>query len=96
MLFVFKLSSSFTKDYNCCFFLIRVILSMIPTYSVYEIKNLVRSFDIAETNILDELVSEEASGYAPYELRAIARMIALRKKAISHNEVKLEFLLAYN
>ena len=69
---------------------------MLPTYSFSEIKNIIRSFDLAEIELLNELIQEEIDCYPAYESRAILRLILLQKKAISRNEIQLEYLLAYN
>jgi hypothetical protein len=69
---------------------------MLPTYSFSEIKNIIRSFDLTEIELLNDLVHEEIDCYVTYESRAIFRLILVQKKAISRNEVQLEYLLAYN
>lgn len=73
-----------------------VIAVMLPTYNFSEIKNLVRSFNMEESKIFTELVQEEIDCYPSYESKAIFRMILLHKKAITHNEIHFEYLLAYN
>lgn len=69
---------------------------MLPTYSFSDIKNIIRSFDLTEIELLNNLVQEEIVCYPAYESRAILRLILVQKKAISRNEVQLEYLLAYN
>ena len=69
---------------------------MQPTYSVSEIKLLVRSLDISSIIILQELIEEEKDGFIHYELKAISKFIALKNKDIAGNEVKFEFLLSFN
>ena len=72
-----------------CFF-------MQPTYSVSEIKLLIKSLDLSSINILRELVEEEKKDFAGYELKAIFKFIQLRNKELVGNEVKTEFLLSFN
>lgn len=69
---------------------------MQPTYSVSEIKLLIRDLDIASIIVLQELVEEEKDGFTDCELKAIAKFIALKNSQIAGNEVKLEFLLSFN
>ena len=69
---------------------------MLPTYNYSEIRNLIRSFNLDELVILNELVMEEIDCYPLYESKAIFIMILLQRKAIIQNEVHLEYLLAYN
>jgi len=69
---------------------------MLPTYTFSDIKNIIRSFEIAELTLLNDLIQEEIDCYPAYESRAILRMVMLRKKAPGRNEVQLEYLLGYN
>ncbi|HLL43410.1 MAG TPA: hypothetical protein VK369_09740 [Segetibacter sp.] len=69
---------------------------MQPTYSVSEIKLLIKSLDLSSIEILHELVEEEKNGFAEYELKAISKFIQLKNKEIVGNEVKTEFLLSFN
>lgn len=69
---------------------------MLPTYTFSEVKNFIRSLDIADVAILNGLIEEEIECYARYESKAIFKLIMLHKKAIAQNEVRFEFLLAYN
>lgn len=69
---------------------------MQPTYSVSEIKLLIKSLDISSINVLIELVEEEKKGFADYELKAIYKFIQLKNKELAGNEIKTEFLLSFN
>lgn len=69
---------------------------MQPTYSVAEIKSLIRAVDYASFSILQELVEEEKEGFAAFELKAIYKFIDLKNKELVRNEVKFEFLLSFN
>lgn len=69
---------------------------MQPTYSVSEIKLLIKSLDIASIKILLELVEEEKKDFAEYELKAISKFFQLKNKELVGNEVKTEFLLSFN
>ncbi len=69
---------------------------MQPTYSVSEIKLLIKSLDISAINILRELVEEEKKDFAQYELKAISKFIQLKNKELAGNEIKTEFLLSFN
>ena len=69
---------------------------MQPTYSVSEIKLLIKSLDLSSIKILRELVEEEKRDFAEYELKAISKFIQLKNKELVGNEVKTEFLLSFN
>ena len=69
---------------------------MQPTYSVSEIKLLIKSLDLSSIKILSELVEEEKRAFAEYELKAISKFIQLKNKELVGNEVKTEFLLSFN
>ncbi len=69
---------------------------MQPTYSVAEIKSLIRAVDAASFGILQELVEEEKEGFTASELKVIHKFIELKNKELVRNEVKLEFLLSFN
>lgn len=69
---------------------------MQPTYSVSEIKLLIKSLDISSIKILLDLVEEEKRDFAEYELKAISKFIQLKSKELVGNEVKTEFLLSFN
>ncbi len=69
---------------------------MQPTYSVSEIKLLIKSLDVFSIKILLELVEEEKKDFAEYELKAISKFIQLKNKELVGNEVKTEFLLSFN
>lgn len=69
---------------------------MQPTYSVSEIKLLIKSLDISSVSVLQELVEEERNGFEEYELKAIYKFIQLKNKELAGNEIKTEFLLSFN
>ncbi len=69
---------------------------MQPTYSVAEIKSLIRVLDDASFSMLQELVEDEKEGFTPLELKTIHKFIELKNKELAGNEVKLEFLLSFN
>ena len=69
---------------------------MHPTYSVSEIKQLIRSLDSFSLIVLQELVEDEKNSFADFELKAISKFISLKMKEIAGNEVKVEFLLSFN
>lgn len=69
---------------------------MQPTYSLSEIKSLVRSLDHTSIHILEELFLEEQALYTIVEIQVIEKFFTLKKKAGVNNEIKLEFLLSYN
>ncbi|MEJ7677224.1 MAG: hypothetical protein WKG06_04995 [Segetibacter sp.] len=69
---------------------------MQPTYSVSEIKLLIKSLDISSINILQQLVEEEKKDFANYELKAISKFIQLKNKELAGNEINIEFLLSFN
>ena len=69
---------------------------MQPTYTVSEIKLLIKSLDLSSIKILRELVEEEKRDFTEYELKAISKFIQLKNKELVGNEVKTEFLLSFN
>ena len=69
---------------------------MQPTYSVAEIKSLIRVVDDATFSILQELVEDEKESFTPSELKLIYKFIDVKNKQLVKNEVKLEFLLSFN
>jgi len=69
---------------------------MQPTYSVSEIKLLIRTLDSSSILVLQELVEEEKSGFTSYEFKAINKFIEIKNKELVRNEVSFEFLLSFN
>jgi hypothetical protein len=69
---------------------------MQPTYSVAEIKLLIRTLDSSSILVLQELVEEEKNGFTSYELKAINKFIEIKNKELVRNEVSFEFLLSFN
>lgn len=69
---------------------------MHATYSFQEIKALIRTLDFASLAILKEVVEEEKECFSEYELKALNKFLQLQNKAMVRNEVKADFLLAYN
>lgn len=69
---------------------------MQQTYSLAEIKSLIRTVDYASFSILEELVEDEKDLFTPIELKAIYRFMDLKKKELVRNEVNTEFLLSFN
>jgi hypothetical protein len=69
---------------------------MRPTYSVAEIKLLIKDLDISSVNILNELVEEEKECFSACELKAIYKFIELKNKEFVSSQVKVEFLLSFN
>jgi hypothetical protein len=69
---------------------------MQPTYSVSEVKSLIRSLDSAAIVILQQLIEEEKECYSTIELKALDRFVYFRNRYITRNAVKAEFLLSFN
>jgi hypothetical protein len=69
---------------------------MQPTYSVSEIKSLIRSLDSAAITILQQLIEEEKECYSGSELKALDRFVYFRNRYLARNAVKAEFLLSFN
>jgi len=69
---------------------------MQPTYSVSELKSLIRVLDDASFDILKELVEDERESFTQPELKAIQKFLELKQNELIKNEVKLEFLLSFN
>ncbi|WP_018613089.1 hypothetical protein [Segetibacter koreensis] len=66
------------------------------TYSVAEIKSIIRAVDDASLAILQELVEEEKEGYTACELKAVYKFIEIKSKELIWNEVNVDFLLSFN
>ena len=69
---------------------------MQQTYSVAEIKSLIRAVDYASFSILEELVEDEKDLFDAFELKAIYKFLKLKKQELVRNEVNIEFLLSFN
>jgi hypothetical protein len=69
---------------------------MQPTYSVSEVKSLIRSLDSAAIVILQQLVEEEKECYSAIEIKAMDRFVYFRNRYLTGNAVKAEFLLSFN
>jgi 5,10-methylene-tetrahydrofolate dehydrogenase/methenyl tetrahydrofolate cyclohydrolase len=69
---------------------------MRPTYSVAEIKLLIKDLDVSSINVLRELVEEEKECFSPCELKAVNKFIELKNKDFVNSQVKVEFLLSFN
>ncbi len=96
-----KFVLSFTKEKNKKNFsspisLLLKIVFMQPTYSVSEIKLLIRSLDSSSILVLQELVEEEKKSFSVFELKAIHKFIEIKNKELVRNEVSFEFLLSFN
>lgn len=69
---------------------------MEPTYSVYEIKLLIRSLDCLSVILLQELIEEEKNNFLERELKAIYKYLKVKNKEILRNGINTEFLLSFN
>jgi hypothetical protein len=69
---------------------------MRPTYSIVEMKELLRSLEENEINILAGLVEEEREAFTATEMKAANRMISIRRKQLIPNEINCDFLLSFN
>lgn len=69
---------------------------MEPTYSVYEIKLLIKSLDCSSIVLLQELIEEEKNNFLERELKAIYKYLKFKNKEILRNEINTEFLLSFN
>lgn len=69
---------------------------MQPTYSVSEIKSLIRTLDASAITILQQLIEEEKECYSGIERKALDRFIYFRNRYLARNAVKAEFLLSFN
>jgi len=69
---------------------------MQPTYSVPEIKLLIKDLDSTLINVLRDLIDEEKERFLACELKAVYKFIELKNKARVSNQVKVEFLLSFN
>ena len=69
---------------------------MRPTYSVAEIKLLIKDLDVSSVNILRELIEEEKECFLACELKAIHKFIELKNYEFISSQVKVEFLLSFN
>jgi len=66
------------------------------TYSVAEIKSIIRAVDDASFVILQELVEEEKEGFTASELKAVYKFIEIKNRELIWNEVNVDFLLSFN
>ena len=69
---------------------------MEPTYSVYEIKQLIKSLDCSSVILLLELVEEEKNNFLKCELKAVNKYFKLKNRETLGNEINTEFLLSFN
>jgi hypothetical protein len=69
---------------------------MQPTYSVSEVKSLIRSLDSSAIVILQQLIEEEKECYSTIELKALDRLVYFRTRYLTGNAVRAEFLLSFN
>jgi hypothetical protein len=69
---------------------------MQPTYSVSEVKSLIRSLDSSAIIILQQLLEEEKACYSAIEFKALDRFVYFRNRYLARNAVKAEFLLSFN
>ena len=69
---------------------------MRPTYSVAEIKLLIKDLDFPSVDLITELVEEEKECFLECELKAIYKFIELKKEEFISSQVKVEFLLSFN
>ncbi|HEX8462600.1 MAG TPA: hypothetical protein VF623_14265 [Segetibacter sp.] len=69
---------------------------MNPTYSLQEVKTLIKTLDFSSITILEDLIEEEKECYSALELRALTRFAQLKNKHLVVNEVKAEYLLSFN
>jgi len=69
---------------------------MQPTYSLSEVKTLIRSLDSSAIIILQQLIDEEKEGYTSIELKALYKFVFLRNRYLTRNEVKFDYLLSFN
>jgi len=69
---------------------------MQPTYSFTEIKSLIRSLDVTDIFILEEIVEEERECFSELQLKAFHKFMQLKNKSVVRNELQFEYLLSYN
>ena len=66
------------------------------TYSVTEIKLLIRDIDPDSLYLVQELIEEEKELFSEPELRAVYRFIDVKNRENAGNIVNSEFLLSFN
>jgi hypothetical protein len=66
------------------------------TYSVTEIKLLVRDIDHDCLYLVQELIEEEKELFSTPELKAVYKFIEVKNRQNVENNVKADFLLSFN
>lgn len=69
---------------------------MEATYSLSEVKSLLRSVDLSEINILRQVMLEDAGCYSPGEVEAMTKMIELRIKYLTRTSIQFDFEINLN
>ena len=63
---------------------------MQPTYSLIELKHLLRKLEVAEVSILKQVLAEETELYTSKEITAIEKMIQLRVKFLTRHKINID------
>ena len=69
---------------------------MEATYSIPEVKSLLRTVELEEINILKQVLLEDADCYSPAEIQALTKMIELRIKFLTRTSLSFDFKISLN
>lgn len=69
---------------------------MQATYSIAEVKNLLRTVELDEINILKQVLLEEADCYETTEIQALTKMIEIRIKYLTRTSLSFEYPICWN
>lgn len=71
-------------------------LSMQPTYSLADLKYLLRKLEAEEINILKQVLAEEVGCYTTEEYKVINKMVELRMRFLTRHKITIGSLLSFN
>ena len=69
---------------------------MEATYSISEVKSLLRTVELEEITILKQVLLEDADCYSPTEIEAMSKMIELRIKFLTRTSLSFDFPISLN
>ena len=69
---------------------------MEATYSISEVKSLLRSVELDEISILKQVLLDDADCYSPAEIQALSKMIELRIKFLTRTSLSFDFQISLN
>jgi hypothetical protein len=69
---------------------------MQPTYTINEVKILLRSLETTEVGVLKEVIAEEAASYTKTERKALDKMISFRLECLCGKRPHPRFFMSFN